>query len=367
MYLANDVIQYLLDTVGGGAQDGEHRVLRQSLAHAYRDLVVARDWRWYATHDQLIIDRRYVEHLLPWGVQSVDSFELHDSMVWDMLGKYITPRDFQRLYDSDWNELISVVWTIDKDPVAMDRYRIRILCGGGYTPGTATLTYRRRPRDLRLTGFEPRSRQGTVDWQGVDVRGSNSAFSNQMLGAVIRVSGDPKYAPESLTGITPYIAEGVIYSVPSSDKLLAFSEAGHQTILGTRYIISDFLDISPGMYSALLSGSEYWAARLLGKNIDGAYALYGRDLRLAFENDEVAVLTGREHLCHCGCEFWWIRPGTDQGVGGPGSGGPNENGPCKLKEDLHGGDADSEATQEWAGSVTGGDASTTFDDCGTPR
>lgn len=358
MYTSQDAVAYLMDSLGGGSQDAEHRVLRQSVHHAYRDLVSARDWRWYETVDYLDIAASYVEHVLPWGVQSVDSFYSDDGYTHEM-GSYVHPRDFQRMYDSQWSEIFRPVWTVDKAPDRVDRYRVRVLSGHSFTPMRATLTYRRRPRDLRITGYEKNSHVGSVDFSGVGVVGTGTNFTRQMVGAVVRVNGDPDNNPEPLTGIYPYTSEAIVYQVDSPTRMYAWSQEGITPVTGSKYVVTDMLDLAPSMYTALLSGAEVWSARLLGKNIEGAYGLYGRDLRLAFEADAVAVLTGRESSFGYYSDYWHLRPGVDQGVPGPGSGEG-----CPIDEDIHGGDADSEQTGEWLGSVSGGSASTQFNDCG---
>lgn len=368
MYTAYDAVEYLMDSTGGGAQDAEHRVLRQAVFHAYRDLIGCRDWRWYETSEQIDIDRRYIVHTMPWGVQSIDSIVVNEPVGWDIMARYVEPRDFARAYNSDWNELTDLIWTVERSEFSVDRYDLKILTGYGHTPNVGTLTYRRRPRDLRFSGWEPTSRQGEVTWTGAEARGANTAFSGQMLGAVIRVSGDPVYHPEGLAGIRPYLDEGLIYQVVSADKLYAWSPNGTISYTGSKYCVTDYLDISPGMYTALLSGAEYWASRLLGKDFAAAYSVYQSDLRMAFESDAVAVLSGRR-MGQCGYSwpFWYLRPGSDQGVYGPGTGGPNQDGTCPLNDDLSGGDADSEKNNEWSYSVSGGSAASQFDDCGNPK
>lgn len=377
MYTAYDAVSYLLDSTGGGAQDGYHRAIRSAVFNAYRDLITAKaDWRWYETHEDIEINTRYIAHTLPWGVQSVDSITVNEPVGWDMMARYVTPRDFQRIYDEQWNELIDLIWTVAPSATMRDRYDMRILSGYGYFPGMATLTYRRRPRDLRLTGWEPTSRQGTVKWDTSEsalIKGTETAFNNHMVGSVLRVSGDPTYEPESLTGLHPYVDEGLITSVDKTGQVLSvWTPAGSVNYTGTKYHVTDYLDISPGMYTAMLSGAEFWLARLMGKDYGTVYELYQRDLRIAFESDAVAVLEGRHLNRGQGWyyPFWYLRPGTDQGVLGPGTGGPNQDGTCALKPDVDGGDADSsdepDESDEFTGAVSGGDASTDFDDCGNP-
>lgn len=354
MYASFDVIEYLMSSVGGGAQDQEHRVLRQALFHAYRDLVSVREWRWYHATDELDLDpeKDLYTYTLPWGVQSVDSMQLNEPTV---LADYVTPTEFERLMGTSFRQLIRLVWTVSPSKFSPDRYDLRIL--NGYRYGyKCTITFRRRPRDLRLTGWEPTSRAGTVSWSGTEITGTGTNFNNQMLGAVIRVNGDKTWHPESLAGMHPYTDEGLISGVSSTGKLYAWSPAGDLNYTGTKYIITDYLDISPGMYTALLSGAEQWMARLLGKDIEGPANVYARDLRLAFESDAVAPLSGQRRGNGWYYPFWYLRPGTDGG----GTTGGGTTGGCAIKPQLDGGTATEVASGVW----DGGSASTNFNQCG---
>ena len=303
MYTASDAIYYLLDMTGGGAQDSYHRVLRQAVFNSYREVITATNWKWYETSEEFDMDvdgefkgtvktvadlpsdandfdiylvssqnRRYqkkpvrgwtdigpqgyYEHLLPWGVQSVDSIAMNEPVGWNYQAAYLEPRDFNRLYaNTTWNSSTPAVWTVDKSPLAFDRYRVRVL--QGYTwPATGTLTYRRRPRDLRYTGFEPNARKGLCSW---DQEWTASLTSNKwrenMVGCVLRIIDDTSYHPESLTGMHAYEDEGVIYDIQEgtdTDASILSPTGKHQTYNECKYIITDALDVSPGMYSCLL-------------------------------------------------------------------------------------------------------------------
>ncbi len=63
----------------------------------------------------------------------------------------------------------------------------------------------------------------------------------------------------------------------------------------TKYAITDVIDVSPTMYTAILSGCEMWYARIAGKPADGAMAMFNRDLRIAMENDAISPLSGRPY------------------------------------------------------------------------
>ena len=47
------------------------------------------------------------------------------------------------------------------------------------------------------------------------------------------------------------------------------------------------------MHNVMLSGAEYWLARIRGSKTEEKYQLYQRDLRLAMESDQLAPLSGR--------------------------------------------------------------------------
>lgn len=348
MYTSLDVFDYLLSTTGGGAQDQEHRALRQALFNAYRDLVTAREWRWHHTVDTVDLEptELVTTYTLPWGCQSVDALHLTYPMV---TAEYITPMEWERLVRSQLRQLARLVWTVLPSHDTPDRYDVKILNGYKYCQ-QATITYRRRPRDLKCTGWEQSSRVGTLDWNGKQVTGTGTAFSPQAVGCVLRVSGDPKRAPESLAGMAPYRDEGLIYRVDNAVQLQTWTPAVNVSYTGTRYCITDYLDISPGMYTALLSGCELWLARILGKNIDGPAGVYGRDLRMAFESDAVAPLSGRRSSLGAYYQFWYLRPGVDQGGGGGGTGGPNADGPCEIPPPIYGGDSSTDFTDCGHGS-----------------
>jgi hypothetical protein len=410
LYTSSDVIEHLLDSVGGGSQDHYHRVLRQAVFHAYRDLITARDWRWHETSEVVdlvnnvvitgtvsttsdlalitgqqvgdvylvnsnnhryqwdgtvwndIGPQGYFEWTLPWGVQSVDSITVNDPVGWDYVSSYLEPRDFARLYNNTtYAGSTPAMWTVDKSPTAHDRYRLRVLAGWA-APTTGTITYRRRPKDIRYTGYEPGSRVGTAGWPAntLTVIGSGTSFQPLMEGAIIRVNGDTSFHPEGLTGMHPYTDEAVILEVVDATTLTVASPTGKNAgYVGSKYMITDALDLAPSMYTAMLSGAEMWTMRLLGKGMEQAFAMYNRDLRMAFESDAVAVISGgpRKHgwgpygvYGHGdGGSLWWlyIRPGADDGLYGPGRGGPNADGTCDLACDE-----------------TGGAADTVFDACG---
>jgi hypothetical protein len=96
--------------------------------------------------------------------------------------------------------------------------------------------------------------------------------------------------------LNPYQQEREIAS-RQSDTGLTLTAAITGTISGNvKYAISDTIDCSPQMYTAILSATEMWYARLAGKSAIEAVQLFNRDLRLAMENDVVSPLSGRPRM-----------------------------------------------------------------------
>lgn len=319
MYCAYDVIEYLMSSTGGGALDGEHRALRQALFHAYRDLVSIRDWKWHHTTEIVPISDAdlIVTHRLPWGVTSVDAVYLPQLRI---SAEYVAQTEWKRIETSTNQQLVRLAWTVMPPSEPGDRYELKIYNGYRYNEDL-TLTYRRRPRDIRYTGWESNSRIGTVTMSPAGlgssestVAGTGTQFNQHMVGSVFRASGSSTNHPEGLTGMHPYLVEGVVTSVNSSTSMDIVIPEEVANYTGTKYIVTDYLDISPTMYTALLSGSEVWLARLLGKNIEGAMGVNARDLRLAFEQDTTAPMDGRRLSTGGRYTFWYLRAGTDQGV-----------------------------------------------------
>ena len=81
-----------------------------------------------------------------------------------------------------------------------------------------------------------------------------------------------------------------------NDTSLTIDSALPAAATGVKYAISDLLECSPQMYTAILSASEMWYARLAGRPAVEVVQLFNRDLRLAMENDVVSPLSGRPRM-----------------------------------------------------------------------
>jgi len=256
-------------STGGGSQDSEHRVLRAAAHHAYRDVAFAKDWLWYVTDAALSDDSAgsgdgVKTFTLPANVNNVDAVIPPDRVT---VTSYITPAEWKKL--ESWSLSVGdpIYWTVMKDPALPDRWQLRIAgTPNGGSSGFA-YTYRRKPQPLRYMGYETICR--------------TSGFAPS--GAVKRYGTSANY-PESLFGVYPYSAQEIIGVTGS---LVGTIPSGAKTV------VSDYLDVSENMFTAVLSCAEVWLARLMGKNVEGAMGVYQRDLRMAMESDVVAPISGR--------------------------------------------------------------------------
>lgn len=292
-YCGQDVLEYLMNSVGGGAQDSEHRLLRAAAHHAYRDVTNARDWNWHITTATLPAPDSGsgpgYSYTLPANVRNVDS--IIPPLTAPTGVKYVTPTDWERL-NIDLPQLNApFFWTVMKHPAKYDRWMLKI-AGQPNTALTFTYTYRRKPLPLRYMGYEEASRNGSLTATGLVKRyGTATAF------------------PEGPSGINPYTAEEII---GVSGSLVGTPPNNAKTV------VSDYLDVSDSMFTAVLSGAEVWVAKMLGKNVEGALAVATRDMRMAFEADQIAPISGHRGgsvlVGTARARGYYSPSGTDTGV-----------------------------------------------------
>jgi hypothetical protein len=354
---AQDVVDYLLAGIGGGAQDGEHRAVRQAVVHGVREVMQCRLWLWHTKTNsflsqnvsvpvaaggitqgsssitlsstaQIVVGRliqcahyfdeptRIVSvqpgnvvvvdkpakatiavgetqsltmqtfYDLPEDLRDIDTLLTHTV---GTLHAYISPQEWQRreIYTKGTGE--PYYYTIMRSDSQPDCYQIRFV--GIPTNGTTVhYTYRYNPRPIKYMGFEMLSRQGTVSAAGTAVTGANTDFPVDAVGSVIRF-GTTTTDADPVGSLAPYLAQRRIVGRASATALTVDSAVTAPAL--TRYAISDPLDASPQMYTAILSACEMWYARIAGKSFDDAMKVYGRDLRIAMECDQVAPLSGR--------------------------------------------------------------------------
>jgi hypothetical protein len=287
---AHDVVEYLMQTVGGGSQDQEHRVLRAAVHHSYRDVVYARDWLWLVSEGSITTLANDNTYVLPEEVKNIDALVLPDRTT---VTSYITPAEWLRLEQNNITLGEAVYYTVCKSTDAIDFDRWELKIAGRLPAGTVIrYTYRRAPKPLTLLGYETSCRTGFITAAGTTVTGISTNFPARSVGAILRI-GTPSNYPEPLSGFYPYVSQHRIKTRGTDGKSLTLDTSAGTVTDQTRYVISDYLDVSPGMFTAILTGAELWAARLMGKDVNAALGLYQRDLKIAMENDTVTPLSGR--------------------------------------------------------------------------
>jgi hypothetical protein len=367
-----DLVEALIVSSFGGPQDAEQRDIRKAIHHAYDELTTIRDWAYYHVHGRIVLQAPYSEGTVTssgstvtltggtwpsWAASGaylkvgeeitrvasrtsntvlvLDSSLPFKEDVTDELytlyrSVYPLPADFRNLDEpSDeynwWSGLyvtpdqamkIARVssatgepyhWTLIKDPNSAG-WAIQVV---GYPTGTQTLdfTYRRTARPIRFSGHEAAVRQGTIARSATAVTGAGTAFSEALVGSVLRV-GDATNIPGPIESLTPWVSEAKITAVANATGLT--TDVSGTVAASTRYLITDPMDIAPHMHAALDSACDYWLARIRGTGEDKAFQMYQRDLRLAMEQDQLAPLSGRSrYVWHDG--GWRSPRGSDVG------------------------------------------------------
>ena len=363
IHTAQDVVDYLLTATGGGAQDGEHRAVRQAVIHGVREVLHSRNWLWHTKTGQftvnqisttatavtntsnqitvasksgivagrllsvtpgyfngnprvtgvssstnvITLDRSAIKtkgggdtvtvlvqtyYDLPADLKDIDA------LVTDTVGTlhcYITPQEWQRLEINTAGSGEPFYYTIMRSDANPEQYQIRFVG----VPTNSTIfnyTYRYQPKMVKYMGYEPVCRQGAVtpaagSPQTVASSGSPATlFQSDMVGAMLRL-GTTTFEAEPIGALRAYVAQSQITVVTNETSLTV--EGGLPTTAAVKYAISDIIDCSPQMYTAILSGAEMWYARLAGKPGNDVVALFNRDLRLAMERDVVSPLSGQ--------------------------------------------------------------------------
>jgi hypothetical protein len=354
MNTAQDIVAYLLASTGGGAQDGEHAAVRQAVIHGVREVTQCRNWLWHTrtgsfttlqiqttgsiTTGSKVIAVADATGFVPGRVVAVGAsvfptpirivsvngnnvtvdvaanqtangvtvlpqtyYDLPsdlkdiDTLVTNTVGSlhcYLTPQEWQRLEINTRGAGEPYYYTLMRSDLNPDRWQVRFV--GVPVNGTVVhYTYRVRPKPIKYMGYERITRQGTITLAGSSVTGVGTAFPLDCAGAVIRF-GSAGMEAEAQGATIPYLLERDISAVASATALTVANNSASLPA-NTKYAITDKIDVSPTMYTAILSACEMWYARIAGKPADAAMAVFNRDLRIAMENDVLAPRSGRPH------------------------------------------------------------------------
>ncbi len=219
---------------------------------------------------------------------------------------YTLPTDFMAMEElQNTNHFLSL-WP-ESPGVWLKRQRIihtvaapRVYClmGDPHTYGGLTLRffpapdlayamdaiYQRRPRPLVVERYNT----GTVSVTANDttVTGNGTAFTQAMVGSVIRFSADSQNEPTDVAGNNPGILERVIVS-RLNPTTVTVDRVAIDTLTGVKFVVSDPVDLEPqAMLTALYRCIEKQESltRIM-KNQKEAMAAYREALILAREQD----------------------------------------------------------------------------------
>lgn len=363
IHTAQDVVDYLLSATGGGAQDGEHRAIRQAVIHGVREVLHARDWLWHtatgtftaqqksttasaitsgsatitvaSTSDMVagrlleisptyfarnprvvsvtnattvvvdidakatlssgttpVLIQTYYD--LPANLRDIDALV---TATVGTLHCYISPQDWQRMEINTRGAGEPFYYTIMRSDQNNDRFQIRFV-GVPTNSTNFYYTYRYQPEMVKYMGYEPLCRQGTITVASAttpqSVTGTGTAFQSDMVGSMLRM-GTATNEAEPIGALRPFVAESKItaFTAASGAGAITCADGGLPVAATVKYAITDIIDCSPQMFTAILSASEMWYARLAGKPGNDVVALFNRDLRLAMERDVVSPMSGR--------------------------------------------------------------------------
>lgn len=190
--------------------------------------------------------------LLPENFQNVNlSLRGSDGVIL----RYIPPEEFVYLKTFSQTTGDPSAYTIMSDTEQLGRYAI-YLYPAPSSVTTYYLKYQRSYRELKLTGDETASSQGTVTLASGSkfVTGTSTAFASALhKGSVLRVSTTTT-APTAITGTNPFADQWQIANVAAasgSEALLLRGNAG-QTYTAVAYVITDPIDIPPDLEDAFL-------------------------------------------------------------------------------------------------------------------
>lgn len=144
--------------------------------------------------------------------------------------------------------------------------------------------YTRRPRPIKV--FEYRAGTVSVSSNSRTVTGTDTAWTSNHVGTILRLSADATNAPTGVHGGNPFASERVVMSVESATSLTVDS-VYTANASGVKYTISDPLDIEYGtMLTLLQRGAELELS--MGRptrNVEQARSNYNRQLIIAREAD----------------------------------------------------------------------------------
>jgi len=218
-----------------------------------------------------------------------------DGLITETVGTlycYIQPQEWQQLQINTRGAGEPYYYTVMRSDTDPQRWQIRFV--GVPTNGTVVYyLYRYTPLPIKLMGYEPSCRAGTATVASPNfttVTFSGTTLPPDLEGAVIRF-GTASTDADPIGALNPFVHERRVVERVNDTTLTV--DTALPAMTNVKYAISSIIDASPTMYTAILSATEMWYARLVGKDANQAAAVLNRDLRLAMENDTISPAAGR--------------------------------------------------------------------------
>ncbi len=170
----------------------------------------------------------------------------------------VTPSEIQQMRDSSEFTGTPRKYTIVGDRDLKNRLAL-LLYPPSSTAYKMDLTYYAAPAPLRT----PQYSTGTATVSGTTVKGSGTAWTTDMAGAVFR-TGTATKEPDGREGDDPFVEEVLIKQVDSATSLVIDSALSNEYSSAVKYRISDLVDISDGaLLTYFMQYAEMELARLM--------------------------------------------------------------------------------------------------------
>jgi len=206
-------------------------------------------------------------------------------------------------------------WTIMRDEDRMGGFKV-LMDGYPATSGTMDFLYYGRGRNIRLTGKEPKCYTGTISSNGATITGSGTAWTNDMVGAMLRI-GDANNIPTGIDGLSPFQEQIRIQSVDTGAQTMQLesavaADAGYS---GVKFNISDPIDLDATLIEYIKREAEKQLAIIWKKGIREAVELADRAAYAARERN-ARVKEPKRAGWAANTDPWigWWQRGTVDGV-----------------------------------------------------
>jgi len=227
-------------------------------------------------------------YTLPEDFQSAD--EIIGSSDW-FRAVFVQPRDWltnQRVVPTMSGPTI---WTVMGDRNDMNKMGL-YLYPSPPQAASLDLLVRRKPRELSLSGYEENHSAGLVSGSSGDdiILGADTQFDASLVGGTLRISRNATDLPGPRLGPNPYLFESRVLSVDDASTL-HLNDPLPLDVSGFKYVVSDPIDIDPGMTEAFLRGCERMTGiQRRARNIKELDALYRNALYTAEANDAKSAI-----------------------------------------------------------------------------